>query len=271
MPQLIAFDLDGTLTNDDKVITPLTMDAMRTVQQDGVKLCLASGRPPYGMRPLAREIGGEVLLLCYNGGYIEIPAVDGKGAPEVLVEKTLPEEALPQLKAFQNKSDFTLMTYYEDTIYTEHPDNPYVAISSRNNNMKVQGVADFVTDTPRPLHKCLMVGSPETRSVLEEQMQASLKNMYICHSTPYFIECLPLGIDKGSALEELAGHLGIPMKDVIAFGDSNNDVGMLEKAGIGVAMGNAEESIKAVADYTTASNNDDGIALSLRTFFPDLF
>ena len=97
--KLLAFDLDGTLTNDDKVITPLTMEALRTVQQHGVKLCLASGRPPFGMRPLAREIGGEVLLLCYNGGYIEIPAVDGKGAPEVLVEKTLPEEVLPKLKA----------------------------------------------------------------------------------------------------------------------------------------------------------------------------
>ena len=269
--KLLAFDLDGTLTNDDKVITPRTMEALRTVQQHGVKLCLASGRPPFGMRPLAREIGGEVLLLCYNGGYIEIPAVDGKGAPEVLVERTLPEEVLPKLKAFQDESDFTLMTYYEDTIYTEHPDNPYVAISSRNNNMRVQGIKDFVADTPRPLHKCLMVGPPEARLALEEQMQASLKNMYICHSTPYFIECLPLGIDKGAALEDLAAHLGIPMQNVIAFGDSNNDVSMLEKAGIGVAMGNAEESIKAVADYTTASNNDDGIALSLRTFFPDLF
>lgn len=269
--KLIAFDLDGTLTNDDKIISPRTMDALRIVQKHGVKLCLASGRPPYGMRPLAREIGGEVLLLCYNGGYVEIPSVDGTGTPEVLVEKTLPEDALPALKAFQDKSGFTLMTYYEDTIYTEHPDNPYVAISSRNNNMKVQGIKDFVTDSPRPLHKCLMVGAPEARLALEEQMQASLKNMYICHSTPYFIECLPLGIDKGTALEDLAAHLGIPMQDVIAFGDSNNDVGMLEKAGIGVAMGNAEESIKAVADYTTVSNNDDGIALSLRTFFPALF
>jgi Cof subfamily protein (haloacid dehalogenase superfamily) len=269
--KLIAFDLDGTLTNDDKIITPRTMEALRTVQKHGVRLCLSSGRPPYGMRPLAREIGGEVLLLCYNGGYIEIPAVDGKGAPEVLVEKTLPEEVLPKLKAFQDESGFTLMTYYEDTIYTEHPDSPYVAVSARNNKMKVRGIKDFVADTPRPLHKCLMVGAPEARLALEEQMQASLKNMYICHSTPYFIECLPLGIDKGKALEELAARLGIPMQDVMAFGDSNNDVGMLEKAGVGIAMGNAEENVKAVADYTTASNNDDGIALSLRTFFPALF
>ena len=270
MIRLIAFDLDGTLTNDDKIITPLTMEALRTVQKHGVRLCLASGRPPYGMRPLAEEIGGEVLLLCYNGGYVEIPH-SGEGKPEVIMEKTLPEEALPLLKDFQEKSGFSLMTYYEDTIYTEHPDDCYVAVSARNNKMRVERVEDFVRDAPRPLHKCLMVGDPEQRAYWEEQMRETLKDIYICHSTPYFIECLPKGIDKGPALADLAAHLGIDMADVMAFGDSNNDVAMLEKAGICIAMGNAEENVKAVADYTTASNNDDGIALSLRTFFPALF
>ena len=269
MIRLIAFDLDGTLTNDDKIITPLTMEALRTVQRHGVKLCLASGRPPYGMRPLAEEIGGEVLLLCYNGGYVEIPHQDAK--PELIMEKTLPEEALPLLKEFQDRSGFSLMTYYEDTIFTEHPDDQYVAVSARNNKMKVERLENFVRDVPRPLHKCLMVGDPEKRPYWEEQMREALKDIYICHSTPYFIECLPKGIDKGPALADLAAHLGIDIKDVMAFGDSNNDVAMLKNAGIGIAMANSEENVKAVADYTTASNNDDGIALSLRTFFPELF
>ena len=269
MIRLIAFDLDGTLTNDDKIITPLTMEALRTVQRHGVKLCLASGRPPYGMRPLAEEIGGEVLLLCYNGGYVEIPHQDAK--PELIMEKTLPEEALPLLKEFQYRSGFSLMTYYEDTIFTEHPDDQYVAVSARNNKMRVERLENFVRDVPRPLHKCLMVGNPEQRLSWEEQMKEALKDIYICHSTPYFIECLPKGIDKGPALVDLAAHLGIDMADVMAFGDSNNDVSMLQKAGIGIAMANSEENVKAVADYTTASNNDDGIALSLRTFFPELF
>ena len=248
MIRLIAFDLDGTLTNDDKIITPLTMEALRTVQRHGVKLCLASGRPPYGMRPLAEEIG-----------------------PELIMEKTLPEEALPLLKEFQDRSGFSLMTYYEDTIFTEHPDDQYVAVSARNNKMRVERLEDFVRDVPRPLHKCLVVGDPEKRPYWEEQMREALKNIYICHSTPYFIECLPKGIDKGPALVDLAAHLGIDMADVMAFGDSNNDVAMLKNAGIGIAMANSEENVKAVADYTTASNNDDGIALSLRIFFPELF
>ncbi len=137
--------------------------------------------------------------------------------------------------------------------------------------MRVEKVEDFLRDAPRPLHKCLMVGNPEKRAYWEEQMQGALKGMYICHSTPYFIECLPQGIDKGPALADLAAHFGLEMSEVMAFGDSTNDMSMLEMAGIGVAMGNAEENVKAVADYTTASNNDDGIALSLRTFFPELF
>ena len=98
------------------------------------------------------------------------------------------------------------------------------------------------------------------KSVLEEQMQASLKNMYICHSTPYFIECLPLGIDKGTALEELAAHLGISMQDVVAFGDSNNDAAMLRAVGTAVVMGNADPAVKEIADIVAASNEEDGVA-----------
>ncbi len=268
MIRLIALDLDGTLTNDDKIITPLTMQALRAVQKRGVKICLASGRPPYGMRPLAEKIGGEVILLCYNGGYVEIPHADGTA--ELLMEKTLPEEVLPRLAGFQKESGFSLMTYYEDRIFTEYPDDQYVAVSARNNNMRVVGLKDFVSDAPRPLHKCLMVGDPARRQQWEDRMREAIPELYICHSTPYFIECLPKGIDKGPALSDLAAHLGIDMADVMTFGDSNNDASMLKMAGTGIAMGNAEDKVKAVADYTTASKNDDGIAISLNTFFPDL-
>ena len=200
MIKLIALDLDGTLTNEQKIITPHTMQALMRAQSNGVRLCLASGRPPYGMRPLAEQLhmaehGG--VLLCYNGGHVEECAT-GK----VLVERQLDNALLPELAEWQRKSGLTLMTYYENHIYTEKPDNTYVQISVRNNKMPAIKVADFATDAPHPINKCLMVGAPETVKEWEPKLQRAFDGrMNILHSTPYFIECLPMNIDKGLALE----------------------------------------------------------------------
>ena len=260
--KLIALDLDGTLTNDRKEITPHTMDALMQVQHQGVRLVLASGRPPFGMRPLARQLrmdqyGG--ILLCYNGGHVE-DCTTG----EVYVERELPEEMIPVLHQCQEQSGMTLMTYYEDKIYTEHPDDEFVGISAFNNKMQVVGVSDFISGTPRPLNKCLMVGPHDRQVVWEDKIRhATQGKMYVCHSTPYFIELLPLGIDKGPSLVRLTEVLGLAPENMMTFGDSFNDLQMLQMAGIGVAMGNAEEAIKAAADFVTLDNNSDGVAYAL--------
>lgn len=232
------------------------------LQRGGARLCLASGRPPYGMRPLAEQLhmaeyGG--VLLCYNGGHVE-ECDTGR----VLVERTLDEGLLPRLVEFQQESGLTLMTYYGDTIYTEHPNNAYVRQSSRNNKMRIEGVNNFLTDTPRPINKCLMVGNPDEIPQWEQRMAHEMKGrMHILHSTPYFIELLPEGIDKGVALEQLLDCYGMQRSQLIAFGDSHNDIDMLRIAGMGVAMGNAEQEVKQAADHITLSNEEDGVAVFL--------
>lgn len=264
--KIIAMDLDGTLTNDKKEITPITYEALMKAQQQGIRLVLASGRPPYGMRPLAKQLhmdqyGG--IILCYNGGHVETC----EKVPQVLVEQELDEALLPQLKEFQEQSGMTLMTYYEDIIYTEHPDNRYVNISSFNNKMQVKGVSDFVCDTPRPINKCLMVGDPDKVPYWEQHMQEVMRGkMHILRSTPYFIELLPAGIDKGPSLVKMLKLLNLDANNMISFGDSYNDITMLQMAGIGVAMSNAEDKVKDAADYITIDNNHDGIAHALKHF-----
>lgn len=263
---IIALDLDGTLTNERKEITPRTRELLITLQKKGTKVCLASGRPPYGMRPLAEQLhmaeyGG--VLLCYNGGYVE-ECSTGK----VLTERHIDETLIPRLTEWQHEMGMTLMTYHEDKIYTEHPDDVYVAQSSRNNKMQVVGINDFVNDTPRPINKCLMVGSPELVKQWEHHMANEMEGrMHILHSTPYFIELLPLGIDKGTALRCLLDYYGMTADRLIAFGDSHNDIDMLTTAGIGVAMGNAEEEVKNAADYVTLSNEEDGVYHFLLRYF----
>ena len=265
MIKLIALDLDGTLTDDKKNITPHTLEALMQVQRQGVRVVLASGRPPFGMRPLARQLHLEQyggIILCYNGGHVEDCATS-----EVYVERQLPEDVLPLLHRFQQESGMTLMTYYEDKIYTEHPDDQYVGISAYNNKMQVVGLTDFVSQVPRPLNKCLMVGPHDKQVVWEEKIrEATSSHLYVCHSTPYFIEILPKGIDKGPSLISLGERLGIAPTEIMSVGDSNNDVQMLRMSGIGVAMGNADDDIKQVADFVTLDNNSDGVAHALKHF-----
>lgn len=262
---MIALDLDGTLTNEAKEITPHTLAALMHAQRQGVRLCLASGRPPYGMRPLANQLrlkdyGG--LMLCYNGGHIE-DCTTG----EVLIEQELSPTLLPYLHQCQERSGMTLMTYFGEHIYTEHPSDPYVLQSSRNNKMEIRQVKDFVNDIPRPINKCLMVGDPAIVPEWEEIMQRETAGrMHVCRSTPYFIELLPIGIDKGLAIERLLPRLHLTPENLMSFGDSYNDITMLEKSGIGIAMANGEEAVKAVADYVTDSNENDGIAKALQHF-----
>ena len=112
-----------------------------------------------------------------------------------------------------------------------------------------------------------MVGSPELVPQWEKTMQREMEGrMNICRSTPYFIELLPPGIDKGHALSQVMRHIGMEPGNMMAFGDSYNDITMIQTAGIGIAMGNAEEAVKAVADYTTDTNEADGIAKALLHF-----
>ena len=257
--RLIALDLDGTLTNDEKIITPETKKALLEAQRMGVRICLASGRPPYGMMPLAEELemsryGG--ILMAYNGGYV-MDCNSGKVITEVILNNSL----LSRLHEYQRLSGMTLMTYHKDKIYTEHPNDSYVLISSRNNKMKVVGVEDFTRDVPKPVNKCLMVGEPAKVPYWEKEMQEAFSGeMHILRSTPYFIELLPLGIDKGPALSAICKALHMGVGNAMAFGDSYNDISMIKAAGIGVAMENAEEAVKASADIVTLSNNADGVA-----------
>ena len=203
-------------------------------------------------------VGGDISLL---------PSYEEKGAKYSDHSGNAIPSLLPYLHQCQQRSGMTLMTYFEDHIYTEHPDDPYVLQSSRNNKMAVIGVEDFLRDTPRPLNKCLMVGPPALVPQWEGIMQRETEGrMHICRSTPYFIELLPIGIDKGLALKQLLPRLGMTTANLMAFGDSYNDITMLQAAGLGVAMGNAEEAVKAVADYVTDSNEADGVATALRHF-----
>ena len=261
----IALDLDGTLTNHDKVVTPRTRQALLKAQELGTVIILASGRPTYGIVPVAECLELEKrggYILSYNGGNI----VNAKTG-EKLFSQFLPDAVIPILYKYAKEKNHALLGYAGNEIITEMPDDPYVKEESRINKMNIRKVDNLIeTLEPHPT-KLLMTGDPTDMIKAEEELVEILgEKMDIFRSAPFFLELVPKGIDKAQSLLRLLSKINLTPADLMAFGDGYNDLSMLKLAGVGVAMANAAPEVRADADYVTLSNEEDGVAEALLHF-----
>ena len=261
--KLLVLDGDGTVLNDEREISKRTLAALLKVQQMGVRIVLASGRPTYGLMPLAKTLelgnyGGFVL--SYNGCQI-IKAQNG----EILFERRINPEMLPYLEKKARKNGFAIFTYHDDTLITDSPDNEYIKNEALLNNLKIIREDEFSTAIDFAPCKCMLVSDKEKALIgLEQHWEKRLAGtLDAFRSEPYFLEVVPCGVNKANTLGALLEHLGVTREEVIAVGDGVCDVTMLQLAGMGVAMGHSQDSVKVCADYVTASNEEDGVALAV--------
>ncbi|MFI3259088.1 MAG: Cof-type HAD-IIB family hydrolase [Rikenellaceae bacterium] len=258
--KIAIFDLDGTLTNSRKELTPRTREALIALQRRGVKVVLASGRPTYGIIPLANELklssfGGYIL--AYNGGVI----IDCKTMQEIYSSK-IEERFIEELYKESKLCKCTILSYRDAVILAEEVNGEYVQYEAMLNKMETCRVDSFVESFRCDVPKCLAVGEPERAVGLVERLNERFsEQMNVYRSEPFFVEIVPLGVDKALSLGRLALHLGIESEDMISFGDGFNDLSMIEYAGCGVAMANAQEAVKESADVVTLSNEEDGVAV----------
>lgn len=263
--KLLVLDLDGTLTNTRKEVTEHTRTTLIKAQEQGLKIVLASGRPTYGIAPLANLLQldkYEGYVLSYNGGEI----IDWKTG-ELLYKNLLNPEVLPYLYQCANDNHFAIVTYDEEYVLTEYPDDEYVLKEALLNVMKIKKVDNFLKAVQHPIAKCLIVGEPTRLAVLEKEMYNHLHDrMGVFRSEPYFLELVPKGIDKAQSLAVLLKEIGMTKDEMIAVGDGFNDLSMIKYAGLGVAMSNAQEVVKENADFITLSNEEDGVAHVVEKF-----
>ena len=258
--KLLVLDVDGTLLNNEKEISKRTLASLLKVQQMGIRIALASGRPTYGLMPLAKilELGNYGgFIVSYNGCQI-INAQNG----EILFERRINPEMLPHLEKKAHKNGFAIFTYHDDTLLTDSPDNEHIRTEAKLNNLKIIKEEDFSIAIDFAPCKCMLVSDDEEALTgLEEHWKRRLNGtLDVFRSEPYFLEVVPCGIDKANTLGALLSHLNITREEVIAIGDGVCDVNMLQIAGLGVAMGHSQDSVKVCADYVTASNEEDGVA-----------
>ena len=217
--KLLVIDVDGTLLNDQKQITPHTKSALLKAQQMGVHVVLASGRPTGGILPLAQE-----LELNNYGGYV----ISYNGAQIIEMQ--------------------TGNLLFENL-----------------NNMNIRQVTNFPNAIDFKPCKCMLASDNEAELVgLENHWKKKLAGVAdVFRSEDYFLEVVPPTIDKGNTLALLMEMLKLTREEVIAIGDGIADVPMLQLAGLGIAMGNARDSVKVCAEATTLSNEQDGVAIAI--------
>ena len=273
MYKLIALDLDGTLNNDEKKITPKTREALISVQRRGVTVVLASGRQAPGLRREAETLclkDHHGLLLSYNGGRIQ-DATTG----EILFDCSLKRDtALRFLRHLEAYPELSPIVDDGEFIFTTDASRHKVQDESRNNNLKIK-IVENIADAVEARGFCpvkILTAAPNEILVprLADIRRGFEQELSFVQSAPWFYEATVKGVSKSSSLAKICSRLGINQHEVMAFGDAQNDMSMLEFAGHGVAMGNACEELKAMADEITLSNNEDGIAFSLAHHYPFL-
>lgn len=277
--KVIIMDIDGTLVNDKKEITPKTKEVLLKAQEQGALLVLASGRPTSGLRKLAAELQMDKhhgLFVCFNGSKV----IDCQ-SDEVLFNQTMSVEdskaVLEHLKNFKARPMFDKGEYmYVNDVfdnYITYKGKPFnvMQYESRGNNYILCEKRDLAAFVDFEINKILTYGDPEYLQAHYQEMMAPFKDRLNCMFTgDFYFEYTAKGIDKAKALDSALIPMGYTKDEMIAFGDAQNDKTMIEYVGCGVAMANASDDLKAVADEITLSNNDDGIAESLLKHMPEL-
>ena len=263
--KLIAMDLDGTLNNSQKHITDVTKAALMQAQQQGIRLALASARPSPGLfkeRDILhlQDFGG--ILMSYNGGRI-VDAATGITLFETAMDIGQTRQVLRQLEQLP----VTPILDDGKQFYVTDAQGYKISYECQNNNMactEVENLSDFLFFSPI---KILMSVLPEQLKQVQQQIAAFLpENLTVVQTAAFYLEVIPKTINKGQGIRDICRTLGISPAEVMSFGDAANDIPMILEAGMGVAMGNAAEEVKAAANYVTATNDEDGIAAALQHF-----
>jgi len=261
--RLIALDLDQTVFGMDLVVRPRVQAVISEVRKLGTTLTIATGRDAKLAAKFARDLGVTVPIVCSQGGCIYDHQRD-----RVLHDVRLRAELLPRILQAADRYGWNIHFQVFDQIFLPAQSNHPPVVFELMRYSHWARVGNLLQDMPEPPHKFIVALSrPEDRARIVAEMEEALGGeVTIVPSHPHLVEGLPKGVDKRHGLAWLADHLGVSQNEVLAIGDSEADVPMIEWAGIGVAMGNGSPAAKAAADWVAPTLEEDGVAAALERF-----
>jgi Cof subfamily protein (haloacid dehalogenase superfamily) len=263
MIRLAAFDLDGTLVDNDLILSARLCQAVTQAQQCGAIITIATGRDTRLTTRFARELGLTAPIICAQGGLI----YDFLG-DRTLHDVRLPPEIIPQAIDAAKQYGWNLHFEMADRSYLPAVSNHPPILFELLRYSQWSRLDDLLRDLPETPHKFLVtLNHPDDRPrIMSELCEIFDGQIRIVPSHPYLIEGVPPGVTKGSGLAWLANYYTVHQSEVMAVGDNDNDVPMIEWAGLGVAIGNASLAAITAADWIAPPVYEDGAAVTIEKF-----
>ncbi|MBS9339141.1 HAD family phosphatase [Fructobacillus sp. M2-14] len=264
--KLISIDIDGTLLNDSREITPAVKKAVTEATEAGIYVVITTGRPATGVKKVISDLGlvaNDKYVITHNGGV----ARSTDHATDVYHE-SLPWDLFEEALAYAQKEKAYLQVESDEYAYTlNRESNVFVAQENYVVQLPLKTIDSVKELKDVPFVKAMIIGEEDEMDRVQASVPADLKNRAnVVRSTPNNLEFMNKIASKGKAMLALADKLGIKPEETMAIGDQENDVTMIEAAGIGVAMGNAVPLIKETANVETTDNNHDGVANAINKY-----
>jgi len=262
MVELVAVDLDGTLLTTDKVVTDRTRRVIRALCNQGIRVVLASARPPRSVAGIYKLLGLDTCVICYNGALIYDPP-----SKQVLyhrpIDKVLARGVIDLARSIYLETVVSVEVL--DRWYTDRVNKQYPTEVSRQFEPDQLGAVQawLVQDAT----KILLLGPAGKINTIRRAVTDGFGDrLDMTQSEGYVLQIMSKGVSKGAALEFVCKRHGIALQKTIGIGDAANDIDMLKTAGVGIAMGSAPEPVRRSADYVTAASDDEGVAEALERF-----
>jgi Cof subfamily protein (haloacid dehalogenase superfamily) len=257
--RLIAVDVDGTLLNSKKELTPAVAAAIEEVRERGILFTIATGRDIRGLRPFRQLLSPEAPVITYNGAEIR-----RAGSGELISATCLPQESALEIIRQGLAEGCSVIVWSRGVLYIGQA-GVYSAGYSEMYAIREKELTDAAFLAEQGVTKVIWAGEPGRIARLEKAFaETPIPGSECCTSDPSYLEFMASGVNKGAGLCEAAKALGLERGEVMAVGDGHNDLPMLRWAGLSAAMENASPEVKAAADFVAGSCDRDGLADALR-------
>jgi len=262
MLKMIALDLDGTLVNEELTISPVVLKSLRRViAETSIKVVIATGRMFRSALPFAKEIGVTEPLITYQGGMVR-----GVEEPHPIhFHAPIPLDTARDVLSMLLDQKFDVNIYLDDQMWTR-PDNQFASLYMKTAGIQPQFAPDLLARLDKPPTKMMVIDDSRIDALLEQLEQRYSSKLTYCRSRSNFCEIIDISASKWNAVKALADEYGIQANEIMAIGDQGNDLSMIRGAGLGVAMGNAPDSVKKQARFVAPSIQDEGVAAVIERF-----
>lgn len=264
--RLVVSDVDGTLVDQHKQLTPATIAAVSRLREAGIDFTLISARPPSGMTPLAEALAIDAPMAAFNGGLVF--SRDGRVATHV----TIDEEVARGVFALIGDAPVDIWVFADGRWHASTNQGVHVAHERVASNQAPIVTHDFAALLGAADKITLVSDDPAILGPLADRAKAAFGDRAtVAQSQTYYLDVTALAANKGDGITALARATDVPLAQVAAIGDQANDLPMLARAGLSVAMGNGPEAVRHAAQHVTLGNDRDGVAHAIDTLIAPRF